>query len=131
MGDRISAATKRLKGVQIDNRPAVQLIREHCYANTLIYADPPYPLSARNIRLYSHEMSDEDHEKLLDALLQHSGPVILSSYNNGLYDRRLSSWYKSSTNTLADGCRIREEVLWCNRPFPHRQVNIFDVIEGG
>ena len=42
--DAIQAA-ERLRGVQIENRPAVELIRRFNYPNALIYADPPYLLS--------------------------------------------------------------------------------------
>ena len=34
-------AAERLRGVQIENRPAVELIRRFNFPNVLIYADPP------------------------------------------------------------------------------------------
>lgn len=71
----IMEATERLRGVQIENRPAVELIQRFNYPNVLIYADPPYLLSTRQRRKqYRHEMTDDDHVELLEALKAHKGP---------------------------------------------------------
>ena len=45
-GDLLQAAV-RLKGVQIENRPALDLIRKFNHSNVLVYADPPYLLNTR------------------------------------------------------------------------------------
>jgi len=37
----------RLKGVQIENKPALELIRAFDHEIILIYLDPPYVLSTR------------------------------------------------------------------------------------
>lgn len=128
MRDRIMAATERLRGVQIENRPAIKLIREHKHPGTLIYADPPYPSSTRGTKLYAFEMSDEDHSELLHSLINHPGPVVISGYANPLYDGVLSGWRRQTTQSLADGNRKREEIIWCNRDFPFHQVNIFELV---
>lgn len=67
-----------MKDVQIENRPALQVVNRYNRSDVLIYADPPYLMDTRNGKLYENEMSDEDHTELLHALLQHSGPAILS-----------------------------------------------------
>lgn len=82
-------AAERLRGVQIENRPAVEVIRKFNFENVLIYCDPPYVLSTRCRKQYRHEMTDEDHEALLEALLQHKGPAIISGYSSPLYEERL------------------------------------------
>ncbi|MFV0413327.1 MAG: DNA adenine methylase [Oscillospiraceae bacterium] len=84
-------ATERLKGVQVENADAVQLIRACNAEDCLIYADPPYIGSLRNNkRIYRAEMMDEQqHNALLDALLAHKGAVILSGYENDLYNAAL------------------------------------------
>jgi hypothetical protein len=41
---------------------------------------------------YEHEMTREQHEELLDAILRCEGKVILSGYPNKLYDRKLREW---------------------------------------
>lgn len=87
--EKIMEATERLRGVQIENRPAVELIQRFNFENVLIYCDPPYVLSSRAMKQYREEMTDEDHEKLLDALLKHKGPVVISGYSTPLYEKVL------------------------------------------
>lgn len=92
MPEDILQAATRLKGVQIENRPAVELIRKFAFDNVLIYSDPPYLMSTRGGRQYRFEMDTEDHIELLDALKRHPGPVIVSGYASELYDRELDGW---------------------------------------
>ena len=80
--EKIMEAAERLRGVQIENRPAVEVIQKFNFENVLIYCDPPYVLSTRCRKQYRHEMTDEDHEVLLEALLQHKGPAIISGYSS-------------------------------------------------
>ena len=68
---KILRAAERLRGVQIENRTALELILRFNYKNVLIYCDPPYMLQTRHGKQYKHEMSDEDHEELLKVLLKH------------------------------------------------------------
>ena len=72
--------------MQIENRPALDVIGRFNYPNVLIYADPPYILSTRHGKQYNCEMTDADHAVLLEALKAHKGPVLLSGYDSALYD---------------------------------------------
>lgn len=47
----------RLKQVQIENRPALELIKAFNHENVLIYADPPYVLSTRGRKQYPEKGS--------------------------------------------------------------------------
>jgi DNA adenine methylase len=114
LAERIMAVTDRLKTVQIEQQPALQLISRYKVPSVLIYADPPYILSTRSKRLYKHEMKDADHIDLLDALNDHPGPVLLSGYDHPLYNKRLKHWHREERQTVADMGRIRTEVLWIN-----------------
>lgn len=127
MPERVLEAAERLRGVQIENRPAVQLIREFNSKNVLIYADPPYILSSRSCRRgqYKHEMTDEDHEELLDALIHHKGPVLLSGYENDLYNDRLKDWTVETIDARAQTGGKRQEVLWMNFEPPKQQLSMF------
>ena len=87
--EKIMQAAERLRCVQIENKPAVDLIQRFNYSNVLIYADPPYVLQTRHGRQYRCEMDDKAHGELLDVLLVHKGPVLLSGYDNVLYNDRL------------------------------------------
>ena len=112
---KIMEAAERLRGVQIENRPAVEVIRKFNFENVLIYCDPPYVLSTRCRKQYRHEMTDEDHEALLEALLQHKGPAIISGYSSPLYEERLKDWYREERINYAQNAQQRREVIWCNQ----------------
>lgn len=126
MPERIFEAAARLKGVQIENRPALELIRKFNYDNVLIYADPPYLLNTRGGKQYRHEMDEQEHIELLAALKAHKGPVIISGYPSDMYDRELRGWstvHKRSYNQNSDA---RTEVLWFNYAIESEQISIAD-----
>lgn len=113
--ENIMAAAERLRGVQIENLPAVKLIRRFNSPKVLIYADPPYVLGTRgNRKQYKHEMTDADHEELLGALTAHTGPVLLSGYDNPLYNAALQGWYREERAERTQTASPRTEVLWMN-----------------
>lgn len=125
--DVIRQAAERLRGVQIENRPAVEVIRRFYFPNVLIYADPPYLMETRCGRQqYSHEMTDADHVKLLETLRDHPGPVLLSGYESGLYQEALSDWHKETISSTDQKGRPRVECLWMNFEPPARQYSIFE-----
>ncbi len=114
MLDRIMQAAERLREVQIECRPAVELIKRFNYPNVLIYADPPYMLETRNGKQYRCEMFGKDHEELLDALLAHKGPVLVSGYDSPLYDDALRGWRREETVSHTQSGSRKTEVLWLN-----------------
>lgn len=114
MPEVITAVAQRLKMVQIEHRPAADLIQAYNHENVLIYADPPYVLSTRSRKMYQHEMTDQDHIELLETLLQHTGPVMLSGYDNDIYNTYLHGWRKESTPARAERSLPRTECLWMN-----------------
>ena len=115
--DLLDAAI-RLKSVQIENRPALDLIRRFNCENVLIYADPPYLLETRGGKMYRHEMTEQDHVDLLDALKQHKGSVIISGYPSEMYDRELTGWSRITRKSYNQNAEQRTEVLWCNFETP-------------
>lgn len=119
----IFEAAERLRGVQIERRPALELIERFNYPNVLIYADPPYLLETRHGKQYRHEMTDADHCDMLDALKAHRGPVVLSGYESGLYNDALRGWYKDETSSMTQTSAKRREVLWMNFE-PMAQIEI-------
>ncbi|GAB2558325.1 DNA adenine methylase [Gracilibacillus alcaliphilus] len=127
--EKIMWITDRLLGVQIECQPAVELIERYNRPNVLIYADPPYLLNTRTTTSYKHEMTDADHEVLLDRLNVHQGPVILSGYENDLYNDLLTDWRKEVVKAKAEGGASRKEVLWINPIAAEKvqQINIFDL----
>lgn len=72
--------------------------------------------------VYRHEMTDEQHAELLDALKGLEGMVVLSGYPNELYDGRLAGWARIERAALADGAQDRVEVLWIS---PNAETGMF------
>lgn len=121
----IKEAAERLRGVQIENRPALDLISRFNYPNVLIYADPPYLLGTRHGKQYRHEMTDADHRDLLDALKAHRGPALLSGYESQMYSDALQGWFRDEATAQAQTATKRREVLWMNFE-PQSQQTLFD-----
>lgn len=94
--ETLEQASQRLKGVQIENLPAVELIKRYNTPDVFIYADPPYPHGTRKKYLYKHEMED-------------SG---------------LKGWAKVQKDTLAEGGRKRTETLWMNYDVNQGQISL-------
>lgn len=129
--DRIAEWTARLRGVVIENKPAIEVIRQHDTPETLHYIDPPYVLSTRKLgnpycgKGYRHEMQDEDHRELAQVLSDLKGMVVVSGYPCELYDEELySRWHRLERGHLADGAKKRTEVVWMN--FQPEQLTLGD-----
>lgn len=123
--DRIREASERLRGVQIENRPAAEVIKKSNAPDVLVYADPPYMLATRCRAQYRHEMTDDDHEELLDVLTHHRGPVLVSGYESELYRAYLKGWHREETGARTQNNRKRaREVLWMNFD-PPGQMSLF------
>jgi DNA adenine methylase len=124
---------ERFRGVILENKEATAILVEHDAPDTLFYVDPPYPSSTRDetVEDYRHEMSEDDHARLLDLLRASRGMVVLSSYDNDLYRTGLPDWETVSRNTFADNARPRQEVLYlnpaCAKALRRGQASIFEV----
>lgn len=122
--EKIMEAAERLRGVQIENRPAVEVIQRFNSPEVLVYLDPPYVLGTRHGKQYKYEMDDADQNDLLDVVLAHKGPVILSGYDNALYNDRLRNWHREETACYSQVCSKKKEILWMNFE-PVRQLELF------
>jgi len=103
----------RLKDAEIENRPALEVMRRFATKDTLIYADPPYLMETRTQKMYAHEMSADEHLEMLDVLKFHPGPAVLSGYENSIYDKHLHDWKKITVKPpKVEKQADRMEVLW-------------------
>lgn len=125
---KIMQAAERLRGVQIENRPAIELIKRFNFENVLIYCDPPYMLKTRHGKQYRCEMDDKEHEELLRVLLEHKGKVLISGYNTELYQDMLGKWERVETVSYSQVCSKKKEVLWMNFEQTHKQMILNDFL---
>lgn len=117
----IAEAGKRMSGVLVENRPAIEVMRQHDAPQTLHFIDPPYLHETRSMdgsnRYYRFEMTDEQHIELLDAALDLQGMAVMCGYPSDLYESRLVGWTrheKEARISAGRGTAIRTEVLWLN-----------------
>lgn len=114
----------RLKQCQIENQPAIKLIKRYNYPNVFIYADPTYLLSTRTAKQYKYEMTEEEHEELLTTLLDHKGSIMISGYKSDMYNEYLKGWNKKKKKTTAEYGLKRVEYIWCNYEIDN-QISLF------
>jgi len=80
---------------QIEHDDFRKVIPRFDTEETLFYCDPPYVPSTRRSGEYRHEMTEQDHEELVDILLSIKGMAILSGYPNPIYERlERAGWFK-------------------------------------
>lgn len=101
----------RLLRVQIENRPAADVIQLYDDPGTLFYCDPPYPPSARgDAKAYG------DHVELADLLRDVKGKVALSGYRCELLDDLYGDWNLHLAPAKQSHAikKMRQEALWTN-----------------
>ena len=99
--------------------------REYAPEGCVIYCDPPYLLSTRCRKQYKDEMTDADHVELLETLLKHKGPVIISGYASEMYDDILKGWSREEYSNYAQNAKPRKEIIWYNTAPQPRQLTLF------
>lgn len=114
---RFAECCERLKEAQIENIDAIQLIRRYNDEHTLIYCDPPYLRGLRKRNMYHYEVSDEYHMELLNVAKNSKSMIVISGYDNELYNRTLSGWYTDQKQTTAQMGLRRTEKIWANFEF--------------
>lgn len=120
---RIAHAAKRIQGVSLECRPAVEMIEAYGgVRENLLYVDPPYIVD-KGIRRggeYRVEMrSVAAHRELAEACLGCDAAVVVSGYGSALYDGMLGDWHRWEIPMLTSqgsGDGRRTEIVWSNRP---------------
>jgi DNA adenine methylase len=109
--------SERLLRVQIENRPAIDVIRLYDSRDTLFYCDPPYLHDSRgDNKAYSFEMLEAEHIELAATLGRCKGKVALSGYRNPLMDKLFKGWrrFDAPERNCHSIKKIRQECLWMN-----------------
>jgi len=125
--ENMPAAVDRLKTVQIENLDFEDIIKKYDSEQTLFYLDPPYIHETRQSKnVYEFEMSNEQHQKLVEILLHIKGKAILSGYDHKIYDDLLHNGWrkillgeydKKSMNHNAE-TKKGMEFVWINYEIP-------------
>ncbi|WP_050846176.1 DNA adenine methylase [Aggregatibacter actinomycetemcomitans] len=99
------------------NNDALAFLTKYLFTGKeLVYCDPPYVLSTRRKqKIYKYEYTDEQHGELLDLLCKIPCMVMISGYENELYDEKLSLWRKEKFFSKTHN-GVREECVWLNFP---------------
>lgn len=105
-----------LRRVQIECSPAIELMERYDYENVFMYLDPPYLLGTRSgkQKQYKHEMSDEDHEEMLQKAITSKAKIMISGYASEMYDDMLAGWRRKEFRSHAEMGSKRTEVVWMN-----------------
>lgn len=115
--DRIPDVAERLRRVQVMRRDFREIIEMFDMPETFFYLDPPYIHDTRKSKSdYAHEMTDVDHEELVEKLLGMRGKAMLSGYATPIYGplecagwvRKDISWKTCMTKRNMD----RTETVW-------------------
>lgn len=125
--DALRSIVERLRGVTLENKPAIDVMHQYDTTETLHYVDPPYHPATRSAgnrrrcgpgteswHVYRHELDEAGHIALIEALMTLQGMVALSGYAHPLYEEMLTGWQQITRDTYADGALPRTEVLWLN-----------------
>jgi len=121
---------QRLIRVQIENRPAVEVIRLYDGPQTLFYCDPPYLHATRgDTKAYGYEMDLDQHKLFAETVNKCRGKVAVSGYDHSLMDDffKPPKWFKTfgPEKTIHSTKGVRQEVLWTNYN-SKRQKELFE-----
>jgi DNA adenine methylase len=112
----IEKFTQRLRNIVIENKDYRSIIKQQDSKETLFYADPPYVHETRNMKrgnaAYAHEMTNKDHIEMCKIYKDIKGMVIISGYDNKIYQKHLKGWRMETKETFSDGAGERTECLW-------------------
>lgn len=123
----------RLKHVQIEHRPALDVIQQRDTPDTLFYLDPPYLASTRSDRWayhgYTIDMAAERRHRDLARLLHGiKGMVVLSGYPSDLYADLYRGWECITFDMHDNAGQRRQECLWLNRAASRRRLPLLALI---
>lgn len=117
--DRMSDIHNRLSSCIIENIDGLELLKKWDKSNVFAYLDPPYHHSTRTNARYKCDMDNNQHKELVDFLIETNIKVLLSGYDNPIYDKLVDNgWNKINFEVkTVDGNRNKKtkiETLWFN-----------------
>lgn len=115
--EALSDIGERLLRVQIENRPATDVIRLYDSPDTLFYCDPPYLHETRgDSKAYGFEMDEEQHRELAITLNRIAGKAAISGYRCPLMDKLYKGWrrFDADEKHCHSIKQLRQESVWMN-----------------
>jgi DNA adenine methylase len=115
--EALNEIAERLLRVQIENRPAIDVIRLYDSPTTLFYCDPPYLHVTRgDTKAYGFEMEIVQHEELASVLNACQGKVAISGYRCDFMDEMYKAWrrFDAPIKQCHSIKKPRQECLWMN-----------------
>jgi len=115
--EALDVIAPRLLRVQIENRPALDVIRLYDSKDTLFYCDPPYLHTTRgDSKAYGFEMDEEQHVALAACLRRITGKAAISGYRCDLMDRLYKGWrrFDADEKHCHSIKKLRQESVWMN-----------------
>lgn len=125
----LSEIAQRLLRVQIEHRPALEVIQRYDSPDTLFYCDPPYPHGSRGDKnAYAYEMTNDQHRELAHTLRNVQGKVAVSSYASDFMDELYGDWYftEGPEKNCLSVKTPRREGLWTNYQPPTQTLVVED-----
>lgn len=122
----IDLDSRALACVALDNRSveliqedSIQFLKRYSFTGSeVVYCDPPYmPSTRKRNNIYRYEMDEAGHRNLLHLLQTINAKILISGYDNPLYQVELRGWnvYKFQAKSHIG---LREETIWYNFPKP-------------
>jgi DNA adenine methylase len=131
--NRLKACSKRLRYALIEHDDYKAVMERYDTLNTLFYLDPPYIASGDSkdvdgvkdvSRGYVHRFDSRAHKDFLDFIMARQGMILLSGYENEIYQRldragwlRVQRQVVSTTSIIKRANvkkRRRTECVWLN-----------------
>ncbi|WP_295100495.1 DNA adenine methylase [uncultured Candidatus Kuenenia sp.] len=117
----------RLKGVTVECLEYTDCVRRYDSPDSFFYVDPPY-VNAEGY--YGDNFAQDSHLKLAELLHGVKGKVMLSHYQNSLYDDLYKGWgryeyqsFKGSYKSAGESKPVTTEILYTNfKPLQTRSL---------
>ena len=114
--ESLPAIHERCQNVQIECADWRTVMSRYDSIDTLFYLDPPYVPDTRVAGKYRHEITENDHRKLVACLISLQGMVVLSGYSHPTYNPlERAGWARVDYPTCTHGrgaITRRVECLW-------------------
>lgn len=116
---------QRLSSVIIENRDIIELIQKYDHENVFFYLDPPYIQQTRaSNQKYQCQMSNQQHQQLIDVINTSKAKFLISGYNHPIYNKLNGNFQKFEFISPNSGSNAIQ-VLWRNYKLQRSEQELF------